>query len=93
MVELEIGAEVYDEDGEPIGKVRGFDPNGVVVSANDGTGIGGVVSTDPSVVGVSDPLWRCSGCGEVGEVDEMPDGCPSCGAPKTDLYYWSEAYD
>lgn len=93
MTEIEIGSEVYDENGESIGVVRGFDPLGVVVSADDEVGIDGVVSADPSVVGETDLLWRCSSCGEIGEIDEMPDGCPSCGAPKTDLYYWSEAYD
>ena len=93
MTEIELGSEVYDENGEPIGVVRGFDPHGVVVSADEGVGIGGVVGTDPSVVGESDLLWRCSGCGEIGEIEDMPDMCPSCEAPKTDLYYWSEAYD
>jgi hypothetical protein len=93
MTEIEIGSEVYDENGESIGVVRGFDPLGVVVSADSEVGIDGVVSADPSVVGETDLLWRCSSCGEIGKLDEMPDGCPSCGAPKTDLYYWSEAYD
>jgi hypothetical protein len=93
MTEIEIGSEVYDENGESIGVVRGFDPLGVVVSADSEVGIDGVVSADPSVVGETDLLWRCSSCGEIRKLDEMPDGCPSCGAPKTDLYYWSEAYD
>ncbi|MDZ7687181.1 MAG: hypothetical protein U5J64_00405 [Halobacteriales archaeon] len=93
MTEIGIGSTMYDEDGDPVGEVRGFDPHGVVVSTDEDVSIGGVVSADPSVVGESDLLWRCSGCGEIGEVEDMPDGCPSCGAPKTDLYYWSEAYD
>lgn len=35
-------------------------------------------------------VWRCSVCGEMGEVDEIADGCPSCGAPETDLDYRTE---
>lgn len=93
MTEIEIGSVVYDEEGDPIGTVKGFDTHGVVVSADEDVDIGGVVSADPSVVGETDLLWRCSGCGEIGEVVDMPEACPSCDAPKTDLYYWSEAYD
>ncbi len=93
MAQIDIGSKIYDEEGEAVGTVRGFDQHGIVVSTYEEVEPGDLVSTDPSVVEAEDVLWRCSDCGEVGKLDEMPDSCPSCGTPKTDIYYWSEAYD
>jgi hypothetical protein len=28
--------------------------------------------------------------GAVGDIDEMPEGCLYCGAPRDDFYYWTE---
>jgi rubrerythrin len=36
-------------------------------------------------------LWRCSNCGEMGQLqDQLPAACPECGASREDLYYWEE---
>jgi rubrerythrin len=35
-------------------------------------------------------MWRCWKCGEMGQIENIPDECPSCGAPKEDIYYWQE---
>jgi hypothetical protein len=35
-------------------------------------------------------LWRCSDCGAVGDIEDVPDACPDCGAPREHLYYWIE---
>lgn len=36
-------------------------------------------------------MWRCDSCGEMGELgDALPDGCPECGAPREELFYWEE---
>lgn len=37
----------------------------------------------------SHAMWRCGDCGEMGELrDALPDGCPTCAAPRELLYYW-----
>jgi rubrerythrin len=35
-------------------------------------------------------MWRCWNCGAMGQIDEIPETCPDCGAPKEDIYYWTE---
>jgi len=36
-------------------------------------------------------MWRCGNCGEMGELEEMlPEFCPSCTAPREELFYWEE---
>lgn len=94
MTETKIGSEVYDEDGEPIGTVKGFNSAGFFVASDSvPEGVDTERETSPAF-GDAEILWRCAGCGEVGEIDDgLPGGCPSCDAPKTDLYYWTEAYD
>ena len=44
----------------------------------------------PHDIGEAELLWRCSQCGELGDIEEMPDTCPGCGARKEELYYWTE---
>ncbi|MFB6108600.1 MAG: rubredoxin-like domain-containing protein, partial [Haloplanus sp.] len=40
--------------------------------------------------GEAELMWRCFECGAMGDVTEMPEECPDCGAPREDLYYWTE---
>ena len=35
-------------------------------------------------------LWRCGGCGEVGDIEAVPRLCPSCGPSGESIYYWQE---
>ncbi|RQG92913.1 hypothetical protein EA462_01440 [Natrarchaeobius halalkaliphilus] len=36
-------------------------------------------------------MWRCWNCGEMGRLEErLPETCPSCAAPREELYYWEE---
>ena len=87
-----VGETVYDEAGEELGTVRGFDEDGFYVTTREG-----IVSLSIEheraghEFGEGELMWRCSNCGEMGELDEgMPDECPNCGVPREDIYYWTE---
>lgn len=80
---IEPGETVFDEDGEPLGMVTGSTEDGFEVET------GG--SADPQTgdqeelpgqgVGEGYIMWRCSECGEMGELEDgFPSECPNCGA-------------
>ena len=85
---LKTGATVYDEDGEQVGTVRGVDEHGFYVKADADvevlTGPGQRTEHGDAI------MWRCWECGEMGQIEDIPAECPSCGAPKEDIYYWQE---
>lgn len=85
---VRIGQAVFDSDGDRLGTIQGFDRNGFRVQFGEN------VTVHPegraSMAGEVELVWRCAACGEVGDIDEIPDSCPSCGAPREDLYYWIE---
>ena len=33
-------------------------------------------------------LWRCAECGELGDIDDVPRLCPSCGGSGESIYYY-----
>jgi rubrerythrin len=35
-------------------------------------------------------VWRCSECGELGDINQIPDRCRNCGADKETLYAYLE---
>ncbi|WP_224334212.1 DUF7130 family rubredoxin-like protein [Haloprofundus halobius] len=35
-------------------------------------------------------VWRCHRCSETGDLEAFPDACSGCGAPREELYYWTE---
>ncbi len=87
---INFGATVYDADGDELGEVRGFDEHGFYVSAADDA-----LSIDhertEGTLGEAELMWRCWECGEMGKLEgELPAGCPSCGAAREELYYWTE---
>ena len=86
--EVRPGTAVYDEDGAELGVVRGFDQHGFYVTADDAVE---VLPEDPVQSERADALmWRCWECGEMGKLEDIPEECPACGAPKEDIYYWQE---
>lgn len=88
---MKLGDTVYDEDGDAVGTVRGANEDGFFVTTRDGVAALSVEHEHtPGDLGEAELLWRCSACGEVGDVDDVPAACPSCGAPREDLYYWTE---
>ncbi len=91
IADLALGETVYNSDGEPLGAVREITETGFFVS----------VETDPDVgpthrrstsgeFGEAYLMWRCMECGEMGEIESMPEQCPNCDAPREELYYWTE---
>lgn len=86
--ELKPGTTVYDESGNSVGIVRGIDEHGFYVRADDDVL---VLSESSSAISHGDALmWRCWECGEMGQIENIPEECPSCGAPKEEIYYWQE---
>ncbi|WP_227375182.1 DUF7130 family rubredoxin-like protein [Haladaptatus halobius] len=90
--QLDLGQAVYDEDDQQIGTIRGFDKSGFYATMRDGyeaLSVGHARSGHE--FGEAELMWRCTNCGEMGELDEgLPDECPNCGVPKEELYYWTE---
>jgi len=84
FADVSIGQDVYNEDGERLGSVRGVDDDGFYVASPSGTDA-------RDVFGTAYVMWRCWECGEMGEIgDQLPANCPNCDAPREDLYYWAE---
>lgn len=86
--ELDLGRTVYDEAGNELGTVRGFDERGFYVTAMEDV----VVLEDETTSSDHGDaiMWRCWECGEMGQIDNIPEECPSCNAPKEEIYYWQE---
>ena len=89
---LAFGETVYDDDGNELGRIRGFDEHGFYVTLEEGLeALSKEHVTSGHEFGEAELMWRCWECGEMGELDEdIPEACPSCGAPKEDIYYWTE---
>jgi hypothetical protein len=87
-IEIEPGKLIYDDDGNELGTVRGFDDQGFYVVAKDNVKVldEGTASSDHRDA----IMWRCWECGEMGQIEDIPEECPACGAPKEDIYYWQE---
>jgi len=87
----EIGQPVYDADGNELGTIRGWEDDGFFVTTRDGIAALSVEHehTTPAH-GEAELMWRCSDCGEMGDVAAVPETCPSCDAPRENLYYWTE---
>ena len=90
LVDVDIGTTVYDEDGNELGTVRGLDDAGFYVRSSVDTNRLALDSAR-DVFGKAYVMWRCWECGEMGRLeDELPANCPSCDAPREELYYWAE---
>jgi rubrerythrin len=88
---LTVGQTVYDDEGAKLGTVRGFDENGVFVTTREGIEALSVEHERAGhEFGGAELVWRCSRCGAVGELGDLPAECPDCAAPREDLYYWTE---
>jgi len=88
--EYSFGQTVFDDEGNRLGTIRGFDEHGFYVTVEDGIEALSSEHLKPGSAGEAELMWRCWDCGEMGELDEMPEECPSCGAPKEEIYYWKE---
>ncbi|QLG49705.1 DUF7130 family rubredoxin-like protein [Natrinema halophilum] len=91
-LDVESGQVVYDDDGNELGQVRGFDRAGFFVTTRDGVeGMSVEHARSGHEFGEAELMWRCMECGEMGEIDGgLPDDCPNCGRSKENLMYWTE---
>ncbi|MFB6150436.1 MAG: rubredoxin-like domain-containing protein [Haloarculaceae archaeon] len=88
VIDVGLGQAVYDDEGNQLGTVRGFDEHGFYVTTDEGIEALSAEHVNTGVAGEAELMWRCWSCGEMGDIDAVPDGCPSCGAPREDIYYW-----
>jgi len=88
--QVAFGQGVYAEDGTKLGTVRGFDEHGFYVTVEDGIEALSGEHLTAGPPGEAELMWRCWSCGEMGDIGEIPEECPSCGAPREDIYYWQE---
>ena len=89
---LDMGGPVFDEDGNRLGKIRGFDNAGFYVTMREGYEAMSVEhARSGAEFGEANLMWRCMECGEMGRIDEgLPEECPNCGESKEALMYWTE---
>ncbi|WP_251342042.1 DUF7130 family rubredoxin-like protein [Haloplanus halophilus] len=89
--DLTVGRTVYDSEGTALGTIRGFDEDGFFVTTREGIEALSIEHERAGhEFGEAELVWRCSRCGAVGDIDDMPEACPDCDAPREDLYYWTE---
>ena len=75
MEKLELGLAVYDDDGNKLGNIRGFDDAGFYVTMREGYEALSVEHARAGhELGEAELMWRCSNCGEMGELDDEPAG-------------------
>ncbi|MBV0925343.1 hypothetical protein KTS45_14145 [Halomicroarcula limicola] len=87
-----FGETVYNADGAELGTIRGIEEGGFFVSTREGVESLSVEhARSGHDFGEAELMWRCTVCGEMGEIDEgLPDTCPNCGSEKEALMYWTE---
>jgi rubrerythrin len=85
------GQVVFDDEGNELGLVRGLTEEGFQIRLGERVGHLDL-GTDPGhAFGEGYLMWRCSECGEMGELEGgYPEACPNCGTPKRHLYAWLE---
>jgi len=89
-IDVGLGEIVYDEDGNALGTVRGFDEHGFYVTTEEGIEALSAEHVSTGVAGEAELMWRCWECGEMGQIEAIPETCPSCGAEREAIYYWIE---
>ncbi|MDG5776613.1 hypothetical protein VB773_22420 [Haloarculaceae archaeon H-GB2-1] len=90
--ELAFGQTLYDEDGRPVGVVRGMETGGAFLTTREGVEMLSVEhARSGHAFGEAELMWRCTNCGEMGDIEGgLPETCPNCGVEREDLMYWTE---
>jgi predicted RNA-binding Zn-ribbon protein involved in translation (DUF1610 family) len=80
---------VFDADGTELGTVRGITDDGFLVTTRDGIEALSVSHEHASPEsGEAELMWRCGDCGEMGDIEDLPETCPNCGASREEIYYY-----
>lgn len=87
---LTPGQRLYDETGREVGVIRAITEYGVEVNTHSDIDILSLRHIPGQQFGEGYLLWRCSECGELGDVEEIPDRCPNCGSSREALYAYLE---
>lgn len=80
---VDVGNRVFDSEGDPLGVVR---EQTAALSSR-------WAPTTPGATGrraASSAMWRCMECGEMGNIESLPEECPSCAASRESIYYRTE---
>ena len=87
-----VGETVFNEAGEPLGRIRGYEVGGFFVSTREGMEAMSIEhARSGHDFGEAHLMWRCRNCGEMGAIDDgMPEQCPNCGVEKEHLMWWTE---
>lgn len=91
MVEsaVDVGDQVFDSEGTKLGTVRGITEGGFIVSTSEGIESLSVThERSAPQVGEAELMWRCDDCGEMGDIADLPESCPNCGAAREEVYYY-----
>ncbi|WP_238993936.1 DUF7130 family rubredoxin-like protein [Halobellus captivus] len=87
---LKPGELLYDADGAEVGTVRAITEYGVEVRTRGGVETASLKQALRGDSGEGYLLWRCATCGELGDLEQIPDRCPGCDAPREELYAYLE---
>ena len=91
-VSVQRNEEIYNDDGVLVGVVSDATDDGFVVETVASATVehGDAATSDEETPGQEFGegyiMWRCTECGEMGELDDgLPEECPNCGEPKEAL--------
>lgn len=83
-----VGQTVYDDDGRPLGSVRGITDDGFTVATADGIEALSVAHGRAGhELARGELTWQCAKCGAIGDIETLPETCPDCGAPPEEIFY------
>jgi len=76
-----VGERVYNDDGDVLGRVRGYEEGGFFVTTREGVERFSIEhARSGHGFGEAHLMWRCMDCGEMGQItDGLPERCPNCG--------------
>ena len=76
---------MYDSSGNRLGRIRSVSDRGFEVDAHADGDV--TLEHDPGQgLGEGYLMWRCANCGEMGQLQRIPETCPNCGAGRKQLY-------
>lgn len=81
---IKPGQRVYDASSREIGRIQAITDLGVEDNIHSDVDTLSFRRAPTVNLGEGYLLWRCAECGELGDVEQIPDLCPFCGAVFSD---------